>query len=191
MLYVKGEIQTTQDLIDSEEKVPVRENTTSINPMRQTLMTQFAENSAQLAGLRQKRAVLLSAYAGLQKTAGTLTTANPEQQALLDDVRSAQDQLKLYVDKLAEARVTRSLDASNILNVVVAQQPIAPALPQNSRIGMLAAMLFAALVLSCGTALFFDIFDPTVHNASELGDVLEVPVLAEFGRDIYFERGYP
>ena len=186
---VKREIQTTQDLIDSEEKVPVRESTTSINPLRQTLMTQFDETSAQLAGLQQKRDALRSSYANLQHTAARLTTSGPEQVALLQDVTAAQDQLKLYVDKLAEAKVTRSLDASNILNVVVAQHPIAPTLPQNSKLGTLAAMLFAGLVLSFGAAFLFDIFDPTVHNASELGDALEVPVLAEFGRDLSYERG--
>jgi capsular polysaccharide biosynthesis protein len=55
----------------------------------------------------------------------------------------------------------------------------------------LAAFLFTGLLLSFGGAFLIDVFDPTVRDTAELGEALNAPILAEFGRDIYIERGLP
>jgi capsular polysaccharide biosynthesis protein len=49
-------------------------------------------------------------------------------------------------------------------------------------LGMLGAAIFTGGLLSLGAAFIFDIFDPTIRNAEELGEVLRVPLLAQFGR---------
>jgi capsular polysaccharide biosynthesis protein len=87
--------------------------------------------------------------------------------------------------------MTHALDKNGILNVVVAQEPVTPALPQSSVLSSLAAFLFTGLLLSFGGAFLIDVFDPTVRDTAELGEALNAPILAEFGRDIYIERGLP
>jgi uncharacterized protein involved in exopolysaccharide biosynthesis len=188
---VDREIATAQSMIDDQANAPVRETSDNINPVHQTLDTEFEEATAQLSGLRDKQSELSRSSKDLEHSAEGLVAKDSEQQVLLQDVKSAQDQYQLYVDKLAQARITHSLDQNGILNVVVEQEPITPALPQNSTVGVLAVTLFAGLVLSFGGVFLLDVFDPTVRNATELGEALNVPVLAEFGREIYVERQLP
>jgi uncharacterized protein involved in exopolysaccharide biosynthesis len=188
---VDREIATAQRLIDDQANALVSENSSNINPIYQGLETELEQATAQLFGLREKQVQLARSSADLEKSAENLVAKDSEQQVLLLEVKTAQDQYQLYVDKLEQARMTHALDKNGILNVVVAQEPVTPALPQNSVLSSLAAVLFTGLLLSLGGAILVDVFDPTVRNAAELGEALNVPILAEFGRDIYVERRLP
>ena len=188
---VDREIATAQRLIDDQANALVSENSSNINPIYQGLETELEQATAQLFGLREKQVQLARSSADLEKSAENLVAKDSEQQVLLLEVKTAQDQYQLYVDKLEQARMTHALDKNGILNVVVAQEPVTPALPQNSVLSSLAAVLFTGLLLSLGGAILVDVFDPTVRNAAELGETLNVPILAEFGRDIYVERRLP
>jgi uncharacterized protein involved in exopolysaccharide biosynthesis len=188
---VDREIATAQRLIDDQANALIRENSSNINPIHQALETEFEEGTAQLSGLRDKQVKLVQSSAELQNSAEDLVAKDSEQETLLLDVKTAQDQYQLYVDKLAQARMTHALDKNGILNVVVAQEPVTPALPQSSLLSSLAAFLFTGLLLSFGGAFLVDVFDPTVRDTAELGEALNSPILAEFGRDIYIERGLP
>ncbi|MGB9469753.1 MAG: hypothetical protein WBQ59_10415 [Candidatus Acidiferrum sp.] len=185
---VDREIATVQSLIDDQTSAPVRENSENINPIHQALETELEEVSAQLSGLRDKQVQLARSRLNLEQSAQGLVARDSEQQALLQDAKTAQDQYQLYVDKLEQARMTHSLDKNGILNVIVAQEPVTPALPQNSVLSSLAALLFTGLLLSFGSAFLADVFDPTVRNAAELREALNAPILAEFGRENYVQR---
>jgi len=188
---VDREIATAQRLIDDQANALIKENSSNINPIHQALETEFEEGTAQLSGLRDKQVKLVQSSAELENSAEDLVAKDSEQQTLLLDVKTAQDQYQLYVDKLAQARMTHALDKNGILNVVVAQEPVTPTLPQSSLLSSLAAFLFTGLLLSLGGAFLVDVFDPTVRDTAELGEALNAPILAEFGRDIYIERGLP
>lgn len=188
---VDREIATAQRLIDDQANALIKENSSNINPIHQALETEFEEGTAQLSGLRDKQVKLAQSSAELENSAEDLVAKDSEQQTLLLDVKTAQDQYQLYVDKLAQARMTHALDKNGILNVVVAQEPVTPTLPQSSLLSSLAAFLFTGLLLSLGGAFLVDVFDPTVRDTAELGEALNAPILAEFGRDIYIERGLP
>ena len=188
---VDREIATAQRLIDDQANALIKENSSNINPIHQALETEFEEGTAQLSGLRDKQVKLVQSSAELESSAEDLVAKDSEQQTLLLDVKTAQDQYQLYVDKLAQARMTHALDKNGILNVVVAQEPVTPALPQSSLLSSLAAFLFTGLLLSFGGAFLVDVLDPTVRDTAELGEALNSPILAEFGRDIYIERGLP
>jgi uncharacterized protein involved in exopolysaccharide biosynthesis len=188
---VDREIATAQRLIDDQANALIKENSSNINPIHQALEREFEEGTAQLSGLRDKQVKLVQSSEELENSAEDLVAKDSEQQTLLLDVKTAQDQYQLYVDKLAQARMTHALDKNGILNVVVAQEPVTPALPQSSLLSSLAAFLFTGLLLSFGGAFLVDVFDPTVRDTTELGEALNAPILAEFGRDIYIERGLP
>jgi uncharacterized protein involved in exopolysaccharide biosynthesis len=188
---VDREIATAQRMIDDQANALVRENSSNVNPIHQALETELEQATAQLTGLRNKQAQLSRSTADLEHSAENLVAKDSQQQVLLLDAKTAQNQYQLYVDKLAQARMTHSLDKNGILNVVVAQEPVTPALPQNSILGSLCVALFTGLLLSFGGAYLLDVFDPTIRNARELGEVLDAPVLAEFGRETYIERRLP
>src|SRR6202162_1085822 len=182
---VDREIATAQRLIDDQANALIKENSSNINPIHQALETEFEEGTAQLSGLRDKQVKLAQSSAELENSAEDLVAKDSEQQTLLLDVKTAQDQYQLYVDKLAQARMTHALDKNGIINVVVEPEAVTPALPQSSLLSSLAAFLFTGLLLSLGGAFLVDVFDPTVRDPAELGEALNAPILAEFGRDIY------
>ncbi|HWO27409.1 MAG TPA: hypothetical protein VNO32_01280, partial [Candidatus Acidoferrum sp.] len=173
---VDREIATAQRLIDDQANALIKENSSNINPIHQALETEFEEGTAQLSGLRDKQVKLVQSSADLENSAEDLVAKDSEQQTLLLDVKTAQDQYQLYVDKLAQARMTHALDKNGILNVVVAQEPVTPALPQSSLLSSLAAFLFTGLLLSFGGAFLVDVFDPTVRDTAELSEALNAPI---------------
>jgi succinoglycan biosynthesis transport protein ExoP len=187
---VDREIATAQRLIDDKTNL-VKEASENINPIHQALETDLQQLTAQLSGLRDKQAQLARSSVSLEQSAENFVAKDSEQQVLLLEAKTAQDQYQLYVGKLEQARMTHSLDKNGILNVIIAQEPVTPALPQISTVSSVAAALFTALLLGFGGAFLFDVFDPTIRNAAELGEALNAPILAEFGHEIYVERRLP
>jgi hypothetical protein len=47
------------------------------------------------------------------------------------------------------------------------------------------------VLLSFGGAFLADVFDPTIRDAAQLGEALNVPILAEFGREHYVQPRLP
>jgi uncharacterized protein involved in exopolysaccharide biosynthesis len=186
---VDREIATAQAMVDAQTAAPVRESTSDVNPTRLLLDQELTKSRAQLTGLRAKQSQLSESAANLARSADDLTEKDVEQDALLRNVKTEKDQYQLYVDKLEQARMTHSLDSGGIFNVVIAQQPMIPALPANAPLSVLAAMLFSGTLLSLGAAFVSDVSDPTVRTPAELGETMPFPILAEFGREIYLERG--
>ncbi len=177
---VDQEIATTDAMIKSQLATPLHDETTAANPTHLAIENSLSTSRAELAGYRAKGAELTSSAYAIEQTAQDLAEKDTQQEALLRDVKTEKDQYQLYVDKLEQARMTNSLNEGGILNVELAEDPSAPALPQNAPLAVLAAVLFAGALLSFGAAFLADIFDPTVRNTSELSDVLGLPLLAEF-----------
>ena len=189
MQDVDRQIATAQGMLDAQNQAPVRINASGVNPTRLALEGDLGKGRAELSGLRAKDTQLSASTAGLKTSAEDLTDKDLSQDALLRDVKTEKDQYQLYVDKLEQARMTTALDKNGILNVVVVQQPAAPALRENPVPAVLAATLFAGIILSLGAAFLFDLFDPTIRTGAELMDGLQLPVLGRFGREIYLEGG--
>jgi hypothetical protein len=93
-------------------------------------------------------------------------------------VKAAEDKYLLYSSKREEARIGDALDQNGVLNVAIAQQPRAPALPEWS---FLAATWFS-FIGACGfsTAMVFvnDYFAPSFRTPEEVFEFLGSPVLA-------------
>ena len=178
---VDREIAVNESMIRDQLATPLHEDSTSVNPNRLALETALADARAQYAGLRDKGEVLAQSGSALEKTAQGLASLDAEQDALMRNVKTEKDVYQLYVNKLEQARMTQSLNQGGILNVAVAQTPVAPALPVNSTLTILAACLSVSTLLALGAAFLADIFDPTIRNASELSGIAGLPTLAEFG----------
>ena len=186
---VDREIAVTEGMIRAQLATPLHEDSTSANPSRITLETEFSDARAQLTGLQARATVLSRSTAAMEKIAQDLAERESEQDGLLRDVKTDKDVYQLYIDKLEQARMTQSLNRGGILNVAVAEPPFAPALPVNSSLAILTACLFASTLLSFGAAFLADIFDPTIRNASELSSSAGLPTLAEFGPVPSFRGG--
>src|SRR5262249_44076504 len=104
------------------------------------------------------------------------------QQNLLRTVKTSEENYLLYQRKREEARMTDALDRMRILNVVVAEQPVVPALPSNSPWPAVAMGLFLATAVSLGMAFTLEHLDPSFRTPSQVIAELNIPLLAAVPR---------
>jgi hypothetical protein len=73
--------------------------------------------------------------------------------------------------------MTNALDQIRILNVAIAEQPIAPTLPSNSPWSALVVGGMLAVIVSLGMAFVLDYLDTSFRTPAEVLTELNVPVL--------------
>jgi len=104
------------------------------------------------------------------------------QDSLLSTQKAALENYLLFVKKREEARVDDALDQRGIVNVAIAEHPVAPPLPALSAW----ALLFIAFVIAgaSGTTAAFaaDYLDPAFRTPDEVLAYLDAPVLASLPR---------
>jgi len=92
-------------------------------------------------------------------------------------MKTDEENYLMYQRKREEARMTNALDQTRILNVAVAEQPIAPTLPSNSPWTTLLVGMMLAVMVSLGTAFGLDYLDTSFRTPAEVVSELNVPVL--------------
>jgi uncharacterized protein involved in exopolysaccharide biosynthesis len=92
--------------------------------------------------------------------------------------KTQEDNYFLYVQKREEARISEALDERGILDVALAEQPVVPALPDNSPLKIALVTLLLAATLSLAAGVTKDLADPSFRTPDELANYLGVPVLA-------------
>jgi capsular polysaccharide biosynthesis protein len=74
--------------------------------------------------------------------------------------------------------MSEALDRTRILNVAVAEQPVAPSLPSNSPFPMVLTGIFLALLVSVAAVAGRQYLDPSFRTPAEVSTELNIPVLA-------------
>ena len=176
---VQQQIQQTLDAIAKAEKSPVREETTDRNPSYDWLRSELTKSSAELASLHARATETLSVMHQYRTRLGVIDVNGATQQDLLREVKEAEGNYLLYVQKREEARIGDALDRQRIVNVAIAEAATVPALPAHPHwaLTLLLGTLLAGLA-SPGLALAVDYFDPSLRTPEELRETLRIPVLA-------------
>jgi uncharacterized protein involved in exopolysaccharide biosynthesis len=175
---VNKEIGETQAAIVNEEAKPLNEQTTDRNPTYAWINEELAKAKADYTSLQAKAGAEQAIVASYEDRARDLANKDLTQQDLLRTVKTDEENYLLYLHKQEEARMSEALDRTRILNVAVAEQPVAPSLPSNSPWPMLlGGVLFAAMV-SIGGVLAKHFLDPTFRTPAEVAAELNVPLLA-------------
>ncbi len=179
---VDRQIAETRATIAAEELSPVRDETTDQDATHEWARAELAKGQVELSGLEartQATRVMRSSY---QRTAQRLGDRAIVQEQLRRNLKAAEEKYLLYANKREEARIGDALDQGGILNVTIAEQPTAPALPSHSRAGLaLLGFLFAGAV-STGMAFTADYLDPAFRTPDEVIAYLGTPVLASLPR---------
>jgi uncharacterized protein involved in exopolysaccharide biosynthesis len=171
-------IADTQALIAQQEKEPVREEVTNQNTAYEWIRTELAKDEAELQGLLGKQQADSTILAASGQDLKKLNADAIKQQDLLRQEKTAEDNYLLYLQKREEARISDELDARKILNVIVVQSPMLPAMHVHQRVKIILFGFALALLLSLATTLVCDFLDPRFRSLRELVASLEVPVLA-------------
>jgi uncharacterized protein involved in exopolysaccharide biosynthesis len=175
---VDKQIADTHSQIAAAESKPVREQTTDENPTYQFVSTELAKAKADYSALQARATATEAIVAMYRKHAEQLEQKGIVRQDLLRAQKTDEDSYLLYLKKREEARMSDALDQRGILNVIVAEQPVQPAIPTGSPVMTLVLGFVMALVISVGTALAADYVDPSFRTPSEVLEELNIPVLA-------------
>lgn len=175
---VEQQISQAQAAIAAESASPVRDETTDKN-----VHYEWAESELQRAQVQLKALQARAAATGTQKTAyRTITRQLGEDAITQDDLqnteKAAEENYLLYVKKQEEARMADALDQRGIVNVAIAEQPVAPALPAWSAWAVIAIGLAAAGTAGTGAAFAVDHLDSAFRTPDDVLEYLNAPVLA-------------
>lgn len=175
---VDKQLTETRTSIASEESKPLRAETTDRNPTYAWISEELAKAKADESSLRARAAAIQVIVAKYQANAHDLDQKGILQQDLLRKVKTEEENYLLYQHKREDARMTDALDRTRILNVAVADQPTMPALPSNSRWGVLLLGMLLATGVSVGMAFTLEYTNPSFRTPSEVFSELNIPVLA-------------
>ena len=174
---VDKEIADAKASIVTEESRPIRAETTDRNPTYSWINEELAKAKADYSGLQARAAATQAIVSNYEAKAEDLDQKGLVQQDLLRTMKTDEENYLMYQRKREEARMTNALDQTRILNVAIAEQPIAPTLPSNSPWTTLVVGLMLAVMVSLGTAFGLDYMDTSFRTPAEVLNELNVPVL--------------
>lgn len=182
---VDKEIADTRSSIANEEAKPLRAETTDRNPTYAWINEEMAKAKADEAGLQARAASIQAIVAQYQATAHDLEQKGIQQQDLLRQVKTDEENYLLYQRKREEARMTDALDRKRILNVAIAEQPVVPSLQTNTRWLVLLGGILLAIGVPVGLAFVLEFTTSSFRTPSEVFSELNIPVLAAVPHEAY------
>ena len=138
--------------------------------------------NADLNGFQAKARATAPVVSTYQQQALLIDQKGIQRQDLLRNIKDAEQDYTLYVQKQEQARIADELDKSRILNVAIAETPVVPSFPVYSPLLLALAAAVVALMVSIAAAFVSDYFDPTFRTPEEIAEVMDLPVLACFAK---------
>jgi uncharacterized protein involved in exopolysaccharide biosynthesis len=179
---VDQQIAQAESSIAAESSAPVRDETTDKDPHYEWAKSELEKSEVQLRALRAREGATNSQRVAYRAITQKLGEDAITQDDLLSTEKAALDNYLLYVKKQEEARMNDALDELGIVNVAIAEQPVAPALPIWSVPMILLFGLFGAGAAGVGAAFVADYVDPAFRDPDDVVASLNVPVLASLPR---------
>ena len=179
---VERQISQTEATIASENALPVKEETSDKNTQYEWAKSELQKAEVQLKALQAREAATVTQEVAYQAMARRLGEDAITQQDLLNSEKAAQENYLLYVKKQEEARMDDALDEGGVVDVAIAERPVAPALPVWSAWTVLAIGLAGAVVAGTGAGFAADYLDPAFRTPEDVLAYLHSPVLASLPR---------
>lgn len=189
---VDQQIRTTRAALEKSSTETATEQSTDLNPLRQTLETELARARVDQAGAEGRLEMLAGQVGQYEAQLSRLEGITAQYEDLSRSVKQSSDNYQLYQKKEEEARITDELDQNKITNVSVAEAPIRPQLPvrPNRPMNLLLGVFLGAL-LSMGAVLIAEFMRDTVLTARELEVLTGRPVLASLPKSGRTRRQAP
>jgi uncharacterized protein involved in exopolysaccharide biosynthesis len=179
---VDEQIAEARAAVAQAEKEPTMATTTDRDPTYELLREDLAKAKATLAMHKGQEAATLTVVNDMRAKAIDLDQKALTQKDLLRAAKADEDNYLLYLRKREDARISDAMDMQKMVNVAIAQPPMAPSLPIISPwlaefIGLLLAML-----IGIGSAFVADYLTPSFHTPEEAMEILQVPIFASIPR---------
>jgi uncharacterized protein involved in exopolysaccharide biosynthesis len=183
------EITDTKASIASEEAKPNKSETTDRNPTYAWVDAELAKAKADYAGLKAQEAAMQAIVEKYETQARDLEQKGLIEQDLVRNYKAEEENYLLYLRKREEARMTDALDSTRIVNVAVAETPIAPSLPAHSVPFFLLVGILIAGTVSVGAVFIKEYLDPSFRTPTEVSAELNIPVLAAVPNELDVIQG--
>jgi uncharacterized protein involved in exopolysaccharide biosynthesis len=176
---VDQQIKTTRAAMDKASSETITEQSTDLNPLRQTLETERARARVDQAGAQGRQEMLAAQVSQYEGQLSRLEGITAEYEDLNRKVKQSADNYQLYKQKEEEARITDELDQNKITNVSIAEAPVQPQLPVRPNRPMnLLLGLFLGGLLAMGSVVIAEFMRDTVLTPRELEALTGARVLA-------------
>jgi uncharacterized protein involved in exopolysaccharide biosynthesis len=175
---VDQQIAETKSAISTEERNPMREESSDRDLTYQWVKDELTKSQTELSGLQSRASSAASVAGQYRSTAERLDQNALIQQDLMRAAKTQEENYLLYVRKREEARISEALDQRGIVNVALAEEPVIPALPTKSIFSLVVLTLLLAGTFSLSTGFVVDFMDPSFRTPDELANYLGTPVLA-------------
>ena len=179
------EIAQAQTAIVAESLAPVRDETTDRNPNYEWAESELQHAEVQAKALEAREAAQSIQEAAFRASARRLGEDAITQDDLISTERASEENHLLYLQKQEEARMADALDQRGIVDVALAEQPVAPALPVWSPWTVLALGIVAAGASGVGAAFAADYVDHSFRTPDDVVAYLNAPVLASLPRNAH------
>jgi uncharacterized protein involved in exopolysaccharide biosynthesis len=181
---VDQQIQDTTSALDKATKTTGVEQSSNLNPLRQTLEAELAKVRLDQVGQQARHEDIAKQAAQYKGALARLEHATTENTDLERRVKEAEGNYQLYAKKQEEARIADALDQQKITNVSIAEVPTVQRWPvkPNRPLTLALGLLLAAFV-SIGSAIGAEYLRDTVHTPHELETLTGAPVIATVPND--------
>lgn len=175
---VDTQLEQTRAAIQTAEKSQLREESSNRNPTYEWVDSELAKARSELAAEQARAQALTRTLRTYEEQASELDGKSATEQDLLRDKKAQEDNYLLYRRKQEEARISNALDRSRIVNVAVAEAAVVPVLPIRSRLLILLAGLFVAIMISVVSLGAAEYLNPSFRTPEDIQEKLQLPVLA-------------
>jgi uncharacterized protein involved in exopolysaccharide biosynthesis len=175
---VDQQIAEAKAEIENEKSNPIRDETTDQDTNYEWARAELQKAEVEKRGLAGREATAASQLAQYHSLARQLGDDSIIQDDLTSSEKAAEENYLLYVKKREQARMGDALDEGGIVNVAIAEKPVAPALPRWPPSVVVLVGFAGALVSGTGAAFTADYLDPALRTPEEVTACLELPVLA-------------
>ena len=184
---VDQQLKNTRVALDKASKETATEQSTDLNPLRQTLEVELSRDKVDQAGAAGRHEMLVGQVKDYETQLSRLEGITAEYEDLSRQKKESGDNYQLYKKKEEEARITDELDQSKITNVSVAEAPVQSQIPvkPNRPLNMILGV-FLGLLLSIGSVVIAEFLRDTVLTPRELELLTGQKVLASLS---YTRRG--
>lgn len=179
---VDQQIREAEAAIALESASPLRDETSDKNVNYEWASSGLQSAQVQWKALQARQAAISEQAAAWRRIAGNLGEDAITQDDLLSARNAAQENYLLYVKKREESRMNDALDERGIVNVAMAEEPVAPALPVSSAWSVLTMGLTAAALAGGAAAFAVDYLDAGFRDPDDVVNCLNLAVLASLPR---------
>lgn len=166
---VDQQIRTTRAAMEKASRETATEQSTDLNPLRQTLETELARARVDQAGALGRLEMVSKQVGEYEGQLSRLEGITAEYENLNRKVKENSENYQLYKKKEEEARITDELDQNKITNVSIAEAPMRTQLPVRPNRPMnLVLGIFLGVLLSLGGVVVAEFLRDTVLTPHEL-----------------------